>query len=203
MAWLRKHPAVFVFGSASYALFVTILVVGFFLLAVYVDQHLGRSGNVYAAADMFFALGSVLAGLAVHWLFRRTSTVSAIIALGLLAASVYFVAALNTMLGLFFLTYMLLGMANAGTRIMRVTWLFRRVPNGVIGRVNSVFNSLNVISRVAFIGLFSLPFFMNNGRVTWALVLLGAFVVVAVSVLAVNYRRLVEEPTLTEREAAG
>ena len=59
----------------------------------------------------------------------------------------------------FFIGSLILGIANSGVRILRTTYLFNHVPNNLIGRAGSVFNSLNIVVRMLMIGLFTLPFF--------------------------------------------
>ena len=61
----------------------------------------------------------------------------------------------------------LLGITNAGVRILRVTYLFKNIPNNIIGRATSVFSSINVIVRMSLIGLFSSPFFFEDDNIRW------------------------------------
>ena len=53
----------------------------------------------------------------------------------------------------------MIGFANAGARVLRLSFLFRHVPNQVIGRVNSIFGIINVMNRTVFILILSLSFF--------------------------------------------
>ncbi len=189
MAWLRDHPTVFRFGTASYAIFVTVLVTSYFLMAVYVKEHLHAGGSVYALSESAFALGSVAAGVLVMRVFGRWRPTAAILLLSALAAGTFLVGMVNTWLPLFYVSFLLLGLSNAGTRILRMTWIFRHVPNDVIGRTGSVFHALNVLCRIAFIGLFSLPFFTGPG-VVWAFGLQALFIAAGAGVLLANYRRI-------------
>ena len=90
----------------------------------------------------------------------------------------------------YFATGMLVGFANAGTRILRVSYLFEHIPNQVIGRVNSVFSVLNIIMRVLFVMLFSLAFFAKGINIIYAYYILSAFTLISGLVLCFNYRRL-------------
>ena len=48
----------------------------------------------------------------------------------------------------------MLGITNAGVRILRTTYIFNHVPNNLIGRIGSVFSSLNIAVRMLLIGIF-------------------------------------------------
>ena len=48
----------------------------------------------------------------------------------------------------FFIANLLLGITNAGVRILRTTYLFSHVPNNLMGRATSVFSSINVMVRM-------------------------------------------------------
>jgi hypothetical protein len=90
----------------------------------------------------------------------------------------------------YFITGLLVGFTNAGTRILRVSYLFEHVPNKVIGRVNSVFSVLNILMRVIFVMLFSLAFFAKSTNIIYAYFILSGFTLISGLVLCLNYRRL-------------
>ncbi len=186
--WLRQHPSVFTFGLASYAIFVTVLVTGFYLQAVYVEYHLHAAVSVYAWSEVAFSLGSVTAGLLIIRVLGRMRPAIAIVVLSVVASAFFFIGMVNHWLPLFYLTFLLLGTSNAGTRILRVTWLFRHVPNDTMGRVGGVFNSLNVICRIGLLGLFALPFFAGTG-VIWSFLIQALLILSAAGVLLWNDRR--------------
>ena len=189
MTWLKEHPTVMFFGSASYVLFVTVLVTGFYLQAIYVENHLHAPVSVYAWSEMAFSLGAVMAGLLIMKIFGRIRPTIAILILYVLGSTFFFTGVSNHWLPLFYFTFFLLGTSNAGTRILRVTWLFRHVPNDTMGRVGGVFNSLNVIFRIALIGLFALPLFTGAG-VIWAFAIQGVLILLAAVVLMWNDRKV-------------
>ena len=71
----------------------------------------------------------------------------------------------------------LLGITNAGVRILRTTYLFNNIPNNLIGRATSVFSSLNIIVRISLISLLSLPFFNLDDNIRWGY-LIGVFLMI-------------------------
>ena len=62
LRYLASHKYVAIFGVASYCVFVVILLEGFFVGPLYVSKQLMEGGDVYAASEMYYATGAVLAG---------------------------------------------------------------------------------------------------------------------------------------------
>ena len=93
--------------------------------------------------------------------------------------------------GVFFAISFLIGITNAGTRILRVTWLFHHIPNNLIGRTGGVFHVINILLRSGFIALFSIPFFSQGSNITWAYFICGVFVLISALPLIV-YRKQME-----------
>ncbi len=182
--WLRAHPPVFLFGVASYSIFVTVLLLLFYLGAKYVNDHLQLGGDVYAASEMYFALGSLLSGVLIQRLFRWTSRPRAVLITTLLSAMAFLVLAGTRVELLFYLLLFLLGFCNAGTRVLRTTYLFNHIPNQVYGRCGSIFFLTNILFRTFFLLLFALPFFQEANHVVYAFGLMGVFLLVTVVVLA-------------------
>jgi hypothetical protein len=79
---------------------------------------------------------------------------------------------------LFLFLMFLIGVTNAGARIQRVTYIFQHIDNQYFGRVNSVFSFINILTRMCFIALISMPFFIDENVVSVFMVfivfLLGA-----------------------------
>ena len=91
----------------------------------------------------------------------------------------------------FFIANLILGLTNAGVRVLRTTYLFNHVPNNVIGRAGSVFNSLNIMVRMCLIGLFALPFFKTNDNVRYAYLVGAIMVLIAIIPLILHYKSLI------------
>ena len=68
---------------------------------------------------------------------------------------------------IFFVGSLVLGITNAGVRILRTTYLFNHIPNNLIGRATSVFSSLNILVRISLISIFALPFFNIEDNIRW------------------------------------
>jgi len=192
--YLRSNINILIFGVASYAIFVTVLITTFFIFAIYVNNHLQEGGSVFAFAELTYALGAVFAGLTIRHIFKRTSTVAAITLMTLITSGLFFTMVLSKSVALFLGLCLILGVTNAGTRILRVGYLFQHVPNQVYGRANSIFFIANVLFRILFTMLFYLSFFHKSNNIIYALGILSVFLLLSATVLLMNYRKFpVEE----------
>lgn len=189
-SFLRKHPLLLHFGNASLLIFLTIIVFGTYVMAVYVKQFLKMDGDVYAVADMSFSFGALLAGLLTQRLFGERNVVGGIIMLSALAGLMYAVMIFNTILAVFFLAQFVIGACNAAIRIQRITFLFHHVPNHVIGRANSIFFVMNVAQRLCLIALFTLPFFHRHNHIIYATGIMAFICMLGAGMLLYFYRDL-------------
>lgn len=187
--YLKSHPNLFLFGTVSYAVFISVLVAIYFLVPGYVETQLGQSIESFSLLKFFYSGGCVIAGIFVTRLFQNVPRVLTVIILGFLAMGFYWIGLFNTSLSVFFGLGLVLGIANAGTRIMRASYIFSHVPNSVIGRVTSIFNIYHIVFRLTFILLFSLPFF-SGASVINAFIVLGSFILLSMIILIARYRQI-------------
>jgi MFS family permease len=192
--YLTAHKPILIFGTASFCVFVTIIIIGFYLNPAYVFSHLQESADVFAASEMYYALGAVGAGAGTIALFRRWSIPDAMILLTLLAAIMYAVQAATTSVALFYLAVLSMGLSNAGTRVLRTTYLMHEIPNNVFGRANGIFNMINVLLRIFFMTIFAIPFFMKPKHVIYTFVVMSVFLVSASVVMLWIKPRLHKQP---------
>jgi len=87
-----------------------------------------------------------------------------------------------------FLMMMFVGVLNAGVRIARMTYLFRVVPNQVIGRIGSALFLFNVTFRIALLSLFSLSFFQESNNIIYAYLIIGLMLLVSGFFLIFHYK---------------
>ena len=177
--FLMMNRELLVFGLATYSIFVVLLVEVQFLLPIYIDNHLQTGADVYASSEVYFALGSLMAGLLIRKLTRKIPAASTILFLMLLAGVAFVVVAFTNSVAGFYLFSILIGFANAGTRIARVTYLFEHVPNNIIGRANSIFYVYNITSRGILLTMFSMAFFSEGNNIVWSYVICGGFILVS------------------------
>lgn len=190
VSYLKDHPMLALFGSVSYAVFISVLVAVYFLVPKYTDVFLDTGVGTFALFRGIYSLGAVIAGIFVARIFQHTRPAVAVIIMGLIAASFYYISLFNTNVFVFFGLGLLIGICNAGTRIMRAAYVFNHVPNHVIGRVTSIFNLYHMFFRTAFTLLFALPFFSVGKQVVWAFLILGFFITVSMLLLLLNLKRI-------------
>lgn len=191
LSYLRQHPALFAFGNYSYSIFVVLMVQLFLLVPLYVNNHLQRGSDVFASVEVFYSLGAMLAGIFIRKILLIFHTVKAIIILMLLTTIIFFVVSVTQTVGIFYAFSFLIGITNAGTRVLRTTFLFNHISNDIIGRTNSVFSVINILFRSAFIFLFSIAWFSSGSHVVWAYAACGTFVLGSALLLIKNYKRIV------------
>lgn len=189
--YLKNNPVIFNFGLASYMLFAFLLVEIHILLPSYVHDFLLKKGDIYASAEVYYSLGAILAGIFVIRVFKRNNSVVGIIILMFIVSIAFAGMSICKSLWYFFIANVILGITNAGVRVLRTTYLFNYIPNNVIGRTSSVFNSLNIIVRMCLIGLFTLPFFTIDDNIRWGYAVGSIMVIGAIIPLLLCYKKLV------------
>lgn len=188
--YLAQRPLLFHFGNASYTVFIFALIAMHLLWPVYIQNHLEASGDTYAITKMHYALGALFSGFFISKLFKGMSTVFSIIILMILAFTSFLVMAMGQSSLLLYIFTFGIGVTNAGIRIQRITYLFNHTPNHIIGRVNSVFQSINILLRSLLIALFSLSYFSNGSNITWTFYIACLAIFVSLLPLIIHYRKL-------------
>ena len=188
--YLNENRPVFIFGVSAGFLFAAILVCSFFTLPIYIQNFLGETEKVYGFTEGAFAAGSLLAGLLILLFIPRDKVTMGIISLSGLAAALFAFLAVNKIVGLLLIAYLLVGFCNAGIRILRTTYLFNVIPNAIIGRTGGVFMIVNASLRLIFIALFSIPFFNKGSNISMSMWILSIFITLGAMILLVNYRKL-------------
>ncbi|HSY75635.1 MAG TPA: MFS transporter [Bacteroidia bacterium] len=189
-AFLKSHPLVLIFGISSLSIFVFLLLHFNTLVPIYIVNHLHSNVTIYALTDVFYAIGALLAGVWVRQIFRNVNTVKAILILISITWVTLTICALSTSNAIYFAFSFMLGVTNAGARVLRITYLFHHVPNNLIGRVNSVLFMLGTLWRLGLAMIFSLAFFSEGDNVTWALLICVLFLLLNFIMLAINYKGL-------------
>jgi MFS family permease len=178
-SYLKSNKPLLVFGLFSYSVFAALIVCIHSLLPIYVEQHLNEDGSVFAAADLIYAIGALSAGLLVGKVFGSIQSVNTIIWLTLLAAVLFIWASLTQQVWIIYVFCLFLGFCNAGIRVLRLTYFFQHIPNEIMGRVNSIFNMSNVLTRSIFIFLFSISFFTTANHVVYAFMVLSGYLLLS------------------------
>jgi len=189
LGFLNKNRTTFLFGVISYFIFVAVILEGFYLGADYVSNHLNESGGVYASSDIAYSAGAMISGVFIRTIFKRVNIPAALIILTLITSALFFVLFASNSNILFYIMLFILGLTNAGSRILRVTYLFNNVPNQVYGRAASIFNICNILVRILLLLLFSLSFFEQSNNVVYAFLTLSLFLLLTAGVMLANYKK--------------
>ncbi len=192
LRYLKDNPLIFHFGNASYSIFVVLLVQVHMLLPLYVTNHLQQGSWVYAGSEMIYSAGALMAGIFIRKIFKNITPVMAIIMMMLVTAAIFIWCTFSAHYWVLLAFSFIIGLTNAGTRILRITYLFNHIPNRLIGRASSVFQTINVILRTGFIALFSISFFNTGGNIRWAYFICGLFVLTSTLPLVIYYKKLVK-----------
>ncbi len=190
-SFLKNEKLLFYFGVCSYAIFAMNLIHIHQLMPIYVSNHLEGSSATYAGAEMLYALGALFAGIGIRKVFKNTNTVKAIIILMILSVVVFVALTFTQSTLMLVFVCFVLGLTNAGSRVLRITYLFNHIPNNIIGRTGSVFQTLNVLTRFTFISIFSLTFFAKSNNIIWTYFIAGSFILIALIPLLVHYKKLI------------
>ena len=188
--FLVDHPKVFTFGFFTHSIFVILLVSLFTVMPMYITNYLQVGGEVFGAMEMLYGIGALMAGIFIGRWTQNQQKLSVIIFFMFFTSLILILCAVFRSVPYFLLVGFLIGFANAGTRILRVSYLFDHIPNQVIGRVNSVFSVLNLMVRTSFVLLFSLAFFARGENIIFAYYIMGAFTLLSGLILWHNYSKL-------------
>jgi DHA3 family macrolide efflux protein-like MFS transporter len=191
LAFIREKPLLIVFGSFSNVVFVAVSVQLHTLMPSYLLNQLRTGAFMTGAAQAVFAGGALLAGLTARRIFAGFSTPQTIILLMALAGCGFATLAISSSTFLFCIFCLLAGFANTGIRIFRLTWLLKKVPNYLIGRINSVFTISNTAMRASFSLLFSQAYFTSGSRITVPFLIIGLYVVASAMIIMLVSRQKV------------
>ena len=188
--FLRGNPIMLLFGFFSHSIFVVMLVSLFAVMPMYITNHLQAGGQVFGTMEVLYGLGALAAGIFISRLTKNMTKTKTIIILMLLTTFVLALCTVVKSVPFYFLVGLTIGFTNAGTRVLRISYLFGHIPNHVIGRVNSIFSLLNIIMRGIFVMIFSVHFFSKGANIIYAYGIMALLTFVSGLVLWKNYRKI-------------
>ncbi|NPA33581.1 MAG: MFS transporter [Chlorobi bacterium] len=153
--FLKKRPFLFIFGITSYMIFLVTLLDSFYVMPAFVDRVLNAQGQVYTFSEGLFGAGAVTVALLL-WKFGTGNIPVRILILLFTVGISYVILGLMPTVALLLILRFFFGFANGGARVMRLTYLFHRVPNHLIGRVLGFFDAFNVFLRILIISFFAI-----------------------------------------------
>jgi len=190
--YLKKNALINLFGLCSYSIFVIVLVELFSLVPLYIKNHLHGSAYILGTSELMYAGGSLISAFVIRKLFAKMTIPRSIIVMTMITTFAFYLSAFSGAVWLFYVVCFLKGFVNSGSRIFRVSYLFRLVPVDLTGRVNSMFNVYTTIFRMVFILTFVFPFFSQGSNVTYAYLILGTFTLIAGLILIILYPKFLK-----------
>lgn len=188
--YLKENPMILLFGFFTHSIFVIMLVSLFAVMPMYITNYLEAGGQVFGAMEILYGLGALSSGIFISRITQNLPKTGAIIGLMFLTTIVLALCMVVKAVGFYFFVGLTIGFTNAGTRILRISYLFNHIPNQVIGRVNSIFSLLNILMRGMFIMIFSIAFFNQGNNILLAYGIMAFFTFISGLVLWKNYSRI-------------
>ena len=163
--FLMKKKAILIYGICSQIIFAFLIVELFALLPLFVKNCLNENIIVFSLADVTYGLGAIIAGIITIKILKHINKVSFTLFLILIAGYAFLIMIKFPNIIIFFLTTLIIGVTNASTRITRMSYFFENIPNYIIGRTTTIFNSINTIIRGVLIFIFSAAWFSEKSNV--------------------------------------
>lgn len=183
IAYLRGRPAVAGFGLASVIPWVATISLNVVIVA-YVLRVLHRGATAYGLADMTYGAGAltsgVFAALLVLWLGEWRAMGAAMVALIACYAGL---AGGPAAVPAFYLLLFTAGFCSSAFRVMTSAYLFKVVPNEMMGRTSSTFLLISMLLQVAV--TLSVGPLVNRAGARGGFVLLAAIVAAGLALLGV------------------
>ena len=104
------------------------------LVPVYVSNYLKEGGDVFASSEVYYSIGALLAGFGIRKVMVKNNIITNIIYMIIFTILGCLLLTFTKNVVIFFFVSFLIGLTNASTRILRITFLFKKVSNDIIGR---------------------------------------------------------------------
>jgi MFS family permease len=181
LAYLRGRPALAGFGAASVIPWVATISLNVVLVA-YVLRELHLGATAYGLADMTYGVGAMASGVFAALLVLRLgewrAMTTAMVALIALYAAL---AGGPAVIGTFYALLFAAGFCSSAFRVITSAYLFKIVPNEVMGRTSSTFLLVSMLLQVVV--TLSVGPLVNSAGSRAGFVLLAAIVAVGLALL--------------------
>jgi MFS family permease len=144
--WLHERARLSVFFGCTMVPFILVMVSNY-LFPVYVSDVLHASAAVFGNGEIAFAVGALLAGLAIPKIATERGADQTVTATMLVCLTGLGLLALVHRTAIYYAAVLLFGFGNAGSRVARNALLLHVVPNQVMGRVSMFFNAADRLLR--------------------------------------------------------
>ena len=188
--FLKKKPLILIYGVCSHIIFAFILTELFTLLPLLIQNFYQKGAYVFAITDVCYASGALISGFFIYrWLVYINKIRLTIILIILTSFSIIVMVSNKSLVSLFLIS-IFLGLSNSGVRILRNSFLFDNVPNKKIGRVISIFVSINTLIRIVLIFMFSIYFFSKDENVIFGYIICSVILLLFCVPIIYYYKNL-------------
>ncbi|MCD2338622.1 MFS transporter [Bacillus cereus] len=164
-----------------------VVVLSNYLTPIYVSQNFNNDPSVFSISELSYALGAIIVGFFSFWLAKRLGEINTIFIYMLLFGLVFLTfAMLNNQLVLWG-GMAIVGLCNAGVRIIRNTLIMKLIPKNLIGRINTILQSFFTLIRVVLLSMFT--FIMSSQTLPYIYISLG-FIILAAGMITLLGGRL-------------
>lgn len=177
LSFIKENKRLFVF------LFITtlpsiIILVGNYLNPIFLYNYLDELPSIQGVSSVIFAVGATLGGIIPVIMLKKLNIISAIKITNILFLISFLLIAVFPFTAVFLSSRILSGVSNSSIRVLRKDILFVSIPNHLIGRINTIFNSFSLLIRVLLVSTFGIVISEGN-------VLYGYYIICAVLILSI------------------
>ena len=161
----KKH--ILIYGICSQIVFAFLIVELFTLLPLFVKNCLNENIITFSLADVTYSIGALLAGFLTTIALKKINKIwlTIILIIATIVGFLFMITFWN--LNTLFISSFIIGITNASIRITRMSYFFEKIPNNLIGRVNTIFNSVNTVIRGSLILVLSISWFSESTNVIY------------------------------------
>jgi len=187
--YMKDKPILFLFLLFSTMPFLGVMVTNY-LFPVYLSDVMKTSGDIYAIESMIYAIGAITAGFSIPTIAQKLGNEKSIlfgVFLYTLAISLVVFVPLPIYLSLMFF----LALGNSGTRVARNSFIMDRVPNAIIGRVDSLFRTIGLFLRIVALAVFTNM--ISNGWIVVCFLILSTVLAIASITVFITWKKGLEK----------
>ncbi|TQR20461.1 MFS transporter [Psychrobacillus vulpis] len=185
LMYMLKRPAMFLFLMFSVMPFIGVMITNY-LFPVYLADVLKTSGSFYGIQGMIYGVGAVIAGIIVPIIARKIGDEKTIIYSVItytIAISLIIFANVPFYLSLMFF----IALGNSGARVARNSFLMDKVPNELMGRVDSLFRTIGLLLRIVLLAIFTEM--VSTGLIIYCFIMLSGILIVASIFVTLTWKK--------------
>ncbi|SES23379.1 MFS transporter [Psychrobacillus sp. OK032] len=188
LTYMWRRPAMFLFLFFSIMPFIGVMITNY-LFPVYLADVLKASGSFYGIQSMVYGVGAVIAGIIVPIIAKKFGDEKTIIYSVItytIAISLIVIANIPFYLSLMFF----IALGNSGARVARNSFLMDRIPNEIIGRVDSLFRSIGLLLRIVLLSIFT--GMVSAGLIIYCFIALSGILIITSIFVTFSWRNGIE-----------